>query len=190
MSNTEATEQPQGGQVFLTPEAGPLDQGVPASVPGAGQVQATPEAGPLSDDQALSPPTWRENMRGPILGLDDVPGAGVEQSRRLPPPVEGGLGGSRGVEETPPSVGERLTEASGSQGDERELRKWPPYTGKPVTDVSEAMRYVAPIASQAEKLAIQAIDLSARGLAGLARYLESRREERKSTLSRDSDRLK
>ena len=178
MSNSESSEQPQSGQVYLTPEGGPIDLGAPASVPGSGQVQATPEAGPLSDDQALSPPTWRENMRGPILGLDDVPAAGVEQSS------------SRAVEETPPSRGERLTEASGSQGDERELRKWPPYTGKPVTDVSEAMRYVAPIASQAEKLAIQAIDLSARGLAGLARYLEARRHERNTDESRDSDRLK
>jgi hypothetical protein len=49
---------------------------------------------------------------------------------------------------------------------------------------------VAPIASQAEKLAIQAIDLSARGLAGLARYLDARRQERNAAESRDSDRLK
>jgi hypothetical protein len=81
-------------------------------------------------------------------------------------------------------------ETPAGRGDERELRKWPPYTGKPVSDVSEAMRYVAPIASQAEKLAIQAIDLSARGLAGLARYLEARRHERNAAESRDSDRLK
>jgi hypothetical protein len=49
---------------------------------------------------------------------------------------------------------------------------------------------VAPIASQAEKLAIQAIDLSARGLTQLARYLDARRQERNSAQSRDSDRLK
>jgi hypothetical protein len=52
------------------------------------------------------------------------------------------------------------------------------------------MRYVAPIASQAEKLAIQAIDLSARGLTGLARYLEARRVQRIAAERRDSDRLK
>jgi len=178
MSNSESSDQPQSGQVYLTPEGGPIDLGAPASVPGSGQVQATPEAGPLSDDQALSPPSWRENMRGPILGLDDVPAAGVEGSK------------GRGAEETLPSGGGRVAEASSSSGEDRELRKWPPYTGKPVTDVAEAMRYVAPIASQAEKLAIQAIDLSARGLAGLARYLEARRQERKSDESRDSDRLK
>ncbi len=188
MSNSETPEQPQSGQVYLTPEAGPIDLGAPASASGAGQVQATPEAGPLSDDQALSPPTWRENMRGPILGLDDVP---------APPPGPSPTGGDdrpraavAADEETPPSGGGGLGGEPRTSSDDRELRKWPPYTGKPVTDVSEAMRYVAPIASQAEKLAIQAIDLSARGLAGLARYLEAKRQVRGSAESRDSDRLK
>ena len=114
-------------------------------------------------------------MRGPILGLDDVP---------APPPGPSPTGG----EDRPQAVAAAGAE-SRSPGDDR-LRKWPPYTGKPVTDVSEAMRYVAPIASQAEKLAIQAIDLSARGLAGLARYLEAKRQERNAAESRDSDRLK
>ena len=176
MSNSQTPEHPQSGQVYLTPEGGPIDLGTPASVPGAGQVQATPEAGPLGEDETLSPPTWRDNMRGPILGLDDVP---------APPPGPSPTGG-----EDRPQVAAAAVEASRSPGHDHELRKWPPYVGKPVTDISEAMRYVAPIASQAEKLAIQAIDLSARGLTGLARYLEARRQERTAAERRDSDRLK
>lgn len=183
MSNSETPEQPQSGQVYLTPEAGPIDLGAPSSAPGAGQIQATPEAGPLGDDQTLSPPTWRENMKGPILGLDDV---------QAPPRGPASTGGDDRPEATVVAA-KRVSvtvEQPADQRDEPRGRQWPSYTGKPVTDVSEALRYVAPIASQAEKLAIQAIDLSARGLAGLARYLEARREERNIDQSRDSDRLK
>jgi hypothetical protein len=177
-------QPPQAGQVFLTPEGGPVDQGVPASAPGAGQVQATPEAGPLPSDGELAPPTWRENMRGPILGLEDVPTA---------PPGPSPTGGEdrpRAASTTAEPVRRGVEEPS--RRDLGPLKKqWPPYTGKPVTAVSwEALRYVAPVASQAEKLAIQAIDLSARGLTQLARYLEARRQERNAEQSRDSDRLK
>jgi hypothetical protein len=155
---------PQSGSVRLTPEGGPVDAGAPAAAPGAGQVQATPEAAPLADDQLLTPPTLREHMRGPIPGLDDAPPA--EQGRPSAPPAAAAmdLGGS-------PSPDHEVSE---------ELRKWPPHTGKPVseTDWRSIGRYAAPIAAQAEQLAIKGIDLSARGLSRLARYLESRREQR------------
>ncbi len=39
-------------------------------------------------------------------------------------------------------------------------------------------RYAAPVVAQAEKLTIKAIDLAGRGLSRLARYLETRRQER------------
>lgn len=143
------------GQIQSTPEGGPIDQGPPASEPGAGQVQSTPEAVPLDDGGPLEPPTWREHMRGPIPGLEDEP-PGPAAAPKSPASVS---------REEPPS---------------EELRKWPPHTGKPVSEVpwKEIARYAAPIASQAEQLAIKGIDLSARGLTKLARYLESRRNER------------
>jgi hypothetical protein len=158
----------RGGPVQSTPEGGPIDMGAPAAAPGAGQVQATPEAGSLDDDQALTPPTWREHMQGPIPGLDDAPdsspAAGSESSRQSAPSAATTRGPEPTDEEEP----------------SEELRKWPPYTGKPVSEVrwQEIGRMAAPIASQAEKLAIKGIDLSARGLSKLARYLESRRENR------------
>lgn len=144
------------GQIQPTPEGGPIDQGLPASEPGAGQVQSTPEAGPLDEGTSLAPPTWQEHMRGPIPGLDDaVPTAAAT--------------------EPPPQASATREEAASE-----ELRKWPPYSGKPVSEVGwkEIARYAAPVVSQAEKLAIKGIDLSARGLTKLARYLESRREQR------------
>src|ERR687893_1309739 len=61
------------GQVSATPEGGPIDEGVPAQEPGLGQVQSTPEAAPLSESEELTPPTWQEHMRGPILGMDGLP---------------------------------------------------------------------------------------------------------------------
>jgi hypothetical protein len=52
----------------------------------------------------------------------------------------------------------------------------------------DALRYAAPVVSQAEKLTIKAIDLSGRGLSRLARYLEARRQERDAEQERGSDR--
>ena len=167
---------PRSGPIQSTPEGGPLDVGAPASTPGAGQVQATPEAGPLDADRTLTPPAWREHMRGPIPGLDDVPPAPAPAAASSSPP---------GPEPAPPppqsasSPGGQEAMADDDEPSE-ELRKWPPYTGKPVSEVGwqEIGRMAAPIASQAEKLAIKGIDLSARGLTKLARYLESRRDQR------------
>jgi hypothetical protein len=69
--------------------------------------------------------------------------------------------------------------------DDAELRKWPPYSGKPVSEVHwDALRYAAPVVSQAEKLAIRAIDVSGRGLSRLARFLEARRAERDAAETR------
>jgi hypothetical protein len=48
------------------------------------------------------------------------------------------------------------------------------------------MRFVAPVVSQAEKLTIQAIDLSGRGLSKLAKYLETRRQDREAEKRRDA----
>ena len=159
------------GQVSATPEGGPIDEGVPAHEPGLGQVQSTPEAAPLSESEELKPPTWQEHMRGPILGTDGLP-LGHEQ---------GQAAASSAAE--PAAAREEDEETSGTstaapQGGE-ELRKWPPYTGKPVSEVRwDALRYAAPVVAQAEKLTIKAIDLSGRGLSRLARYMETRRQER------------
>jgi hypothetical protein len=143
------------GQVTATPEGGPIDQGPPTPAPGFGQVQITPEAGPLT------PPTMEEHMQGPILGLDDRPAASGQAAPA-----------AAAHQEPAPSTR--------TQEDDRELRKWPPYSGKPVSEVhwDDARRFAAPVVSQAEKLAIRAIDLSATGLSKLARYLETRRAER------------
>lgn len=158
---------PRSGPIQSTPEGGPLDMGAPASAPGAGQVQTTPEAGPLADDQTLSPPSWREHLRGPIPGLDDVPAA----AQAAAPPT------NQMADAAPQAAPGTAT----PNEPPTELPKWPPHTGKPVSDTGweQIGRMAAPIASQAEKLAIAGIDLSARGLSKLARYLESRREERK-----------
>ncbi|MGH2615371.1 MAG: hypothetical protein ACRDJC_09035 [Thermomicrobiales bacterium] len=154
-------EAMRSGQVSSTPEGGPVDAGVPAQEPGAGQVRSTPEATPLADDETLVPPTWREHMDGPVLGRTDAP----SQATR---------------EET--SAQDRQSTRARSDDDLAELRKWPPYSGKPVSEVrwQEIGRYAAPVVSQAEKLAIQAIDLSGRGLSKLARYLATRRQEREA----------
>src|SRR5918994_472890 len=145
------------GQVSATPEGGPIAEGVPAQEPGAGQVLSTPEASPLSESEELVPPTWQEHMRGPILGTDGLPHGqrqGEAQAATAAAREEGG-------------------------GDDQELRKWPPYTGKPVSEVRwDALRYAAPVVAQAEKLTINAIALSGRGLSKLAQYLETRRQER------------
>ena len=171
------SDESNPGQVASTPEAGPVAAGVPSQEPGAGQVRATPEAGPISEDEALhlQPPTWREHMRGPILGLDDGPPA--------PPPGPSPTGGERAQMTTPAQPSSRTAD--------EELRKWPPYSGKPVSEAQwDAMRYVAPIMSQAEKLSIQAIDLSARGLSKLASYLKTRQQNREAVKHRDAGRTR
>lgn len=168
------------GQVAATPEGGPKDEGAPAAAPGAGQVQVTPEGGPLT------PPTMRDHMQGPILGLDDVPASGISTA---PPPAPAasreeaafmaGPDAARGPQDVAPTR---------TRQDEDELKKWPPYSGKPVSEVRwDALKYAAPVVSQAEKLAISAIDLSGRGLSRLARYLESRRAERNAADGPETD---
>jgi hypothetical protein len=164
------------GQVSATPEGGPIDEGVPAHEPGFGQVQSTPEAAPLSENEELRPPTWQEHMRGPILGTDGLP-LGQEQGQAAAPSA------SQPAEDTEAS--ESSTAAS---PDGETLRRWPPYTGKPVSEVQwDALRYAAPVVAQAEKLTIKAIDLSGRGLSRLARYLETRRQERDAVQKRESE---
>ena len=168
------------GQVSATPEGGPIAEGVPGQEPGLGQVQSTPEAAPLSESEDLTPPTWREHMRGPILDTDGLP-----------------LGQDQGQAPTSPAAepaaareedAEASETASASPQSDDELRKWPPYTGKPVSEVRwDALRYAAPVVAQAEKLTIKAIDLSGRGLSRLARYLEERRQERDESQERGSD---
>jgi hypothetical protein len=154
----------RGGQVAATPEGGPIDQGLPLSAPGGGQVRITPEAGPLT------PPTLRDHMQGPILGLDDASASTVTSGSARDEATSSG-GGRREAEQIAPT---RTAQA------DAELRKWPPYIGKPVSEVrwDDARRYAAPLVSQAEKLTIRAIDLSGRGLSRLARFLEERHVER------------
>jgi hypothetical protein len=168
------------GQVSATPEGGHIDEGVPAHEPGFGQVQSTPEAAPLSENEELRPPTWQEHMRGPILGTDGLP-LGQEQGQAAAPSAS-----------QPAAPREEDTEASESSTaaspDGETLRRWPPYTGKPVSEVQwDALRYAAPVVAQAEKLTIKAIDLSGRGLSRLARYLETRRQERDAVQKRESE---
>jgi hypothetical protein len=120
-------------------------------------------------------------MRGPILGTDGLP----FDQEQVPAPASSAA--------EPAAAREEDAEASAavtaaSQADE-EPRKWPPYTGKPVSEVRwDALRYAAPVVSQAEKLTIKAIDLSGRGLSRLARYLEARRQERDADQEQGSDR--
>jgi hypothetical protein len=163
------SESGQRGPIRSTPEGGPLDEGIPSTAPGAGQVQPTPEAGPLDTDVALAPPTWREHMRGPIPGVDDAPSAAAREEP----------GAQRRAAAGEPAA-PAASAASREEAPSDEFEKWPPHTGKPVSEVGwkEIGRYAAPIAAQAEKLAIKGIDLSARGLTKLARYLEARREGR------------
>ena len=165
-------ESQRPGQVSATPEGGPIAEGVPGREPGLGQVRSTPEAAPLADGEELTPPTWQEHMRGPILGSDGRPvkqEPGPEATRPAPEPAAA-------REEEGVTSGAASTAAP--QADE-ELRKWPPYEGKPVSEVRwDAIRYAAPVVSQAEKLTIKAIDLTGRGLSRFARYLEDRRQER------------
>lgn len=173
---------PPTGHVSVTPEAGPIDEGVPAATPGAGQVQATPEGGPLGDGEGLTPPTLRDHLQGPILGLDDAPVTDRPYAATPSPTTaapaaareeDGGFGDDVSTFSSPPPV-------TRTADDDGELKKWPPYSGKPVSDVQQALRYAAPVAAQAEKLAIGALDLSARGLSRLARFLAERREQREA----------
>ena len=168
-------------QVSTTPEGGPIAEGVPAQEPGLGQVQSTPEAAPLSESEELKPPTWQEHMRGPILGADGLP-LGQEQGQLATPSAA-----------EPAAAREEDVETSGgttaAPPGRQELRKWPPYTGKPVSEVrwDAALRYAEPVVAQAEKLTIKAIDLSGRGLSRLARYLETRRQERDAEQRQESE---
>ena len=169
------------GQVSSTPEGGPIDAGTPDSGPGAGQVRSTPEAIPLGEDDVLTPPTWQEHMDGPILGMDDTP----------PRPAAGqaSAGTSETASQSTDWKGVPTTSVASSSGQaaDEELRNWPPYTGKPVSAAGwDALRYAAPIVSQAEKLAISAIGLSGRGLSKLAQYLEARRLERQEADRRNA----
>ncbi len=168
------------GQVSPTPEGGPVAEGVPGHEPGLGQVRSTPEAAPLSEDEELTPPAWQEHMRGPILGSDGRPlgqeqGPGAAPSAPEPAAAREEEGVKSAASTAPP------------QGDE-ELRKWPPHAGKPVSEANwdAALRFAAPIVGQAEKLAIKAIDLAGHGLSDLARYLETRRQEREAEQNQES----
>lgn len=181
-------ESMRSGQVSSTPEGGPAAEGVPASEPGAGQVQTTPEAAPLAEDEELIPPTWREHMDGPILGMDDAPSApppaaSPAAAREEPAATESRT--SRSSTDQAPMSG--MDTASGRAGSaDDELRKWPPYSGMPVSEVRwDALRYAAPVVAQAEKLSIKAIDLTGRGLSRLARFLETRRRERDAEQNRE-----
>jgi hypothetical protein len=174
------------GQVASTPEGGPVDAGVPSAEPGAGQVRATPEAAPLDDDETLVPPTWQEHMSGPVPGLDARPSAPAAHPAGGPASAQDEAVAStrtsdwKGVPLT--SVGTASTRA-----DDEELRKWPPYSGKPVSAAGwEALRYAAPVVSQAEKLAIKAIGLTGRGLSKLAKYLDERRRVREAENQRNT----
>jgi hypothetical protein len=176
MSN-EATRP---GQVSATPEGGPIAEGVPGQEPGFGQVQSTPEAAPPSESEELTPPTWQEHMRGPILGADGLPLEQEQREAAAPSASE------------PAAAREEDAATSGtstaSPQDGEELRTWPPHTGKPVSEVRwDALRYAAPVVAQAEKLTIKAIDLSGRGLSRLARYLETRRQERDAEQEQGSE---
>ncbi len=159
------------GQVNVTPEGGPVNEGAPSSSPGAGQVHLTPEAGPVNADELLVPPTWHEHMQGPILGLDDAPASAS-------PPMSDSSPREEPMRAESDAVPAPASPATRTAEDNKELSKWPPYRGKPVTDVSEVLRYAAPVMAQAEKLAIRALDLSGRGLTRLARFLQERRDER------------
>lgn len=163
---------PRPGVMRATPQGGPIHQGTPVAEPGAGTVRLTPEGGPLPQPDAaraeLRPPTWHENMKGPILGMPP-PGAAT------PPPSEP----PRQAAAAPPQQAAPLPTAhSVTPEDEAELKQWPPYIGKPVSDVSEAMRFAAPLAAQAESLAIRTLRVSGRGLSRLAQFLEERRQLR------------
>jgi len=163
MSDERNASTPRSGEVSSTPEGGPAGEGLPASAPGAGQVQSTPEAAPLGEPESMTPPTWRDQMRGPILGLEGEPSRAGQATSQASAP-------------TPT----RTPEPAGREKPSPGLKKWPPFSGKPVSEVrwQEAARYAAPIAIQVEKIAIQTIDLSARGLSRLARYLDARRQRR------------
>lgn len=163
------------GQVSSTPEGGPIDAGPPSSEPGAGQVRSTPEAAPLDDDGVLVPPTWQEHMDGPIPGLDDDPPASLGAARESAQPGDTAPPQSTDWKGVPIAS----VDTGSARADDEELRKWPPYSGKPVSAAGwEALRYAAPVVSQAEKLVIKTIGFSGRGLSKLAQFLETRRLER------------
>lgn len=177
------------GQVFNTPEAGPIDQGAPDAVPGAGQVMATPEGGPPVGEAPV-PPTWHEHMQGPILGLDDRPrpadAAAGSASATEPTAAQEPVAASAAIEQDPAPAAERFPGEARTPDDEKELSKWPAYRGKPVSEVGDALKYAAPIAAQAEKLVIGALNLSGKGLTKLAHFLEDRRQERDASNSAEN----
>lgn len=172
-------EANRSGQVSSTPEGGPLDAGAPAAGPGAGQVRATPEAIPADDDGELVPPTWQEHMQGPIPGMEDEPAAARRAAQADAPTA-------------PPSTDWKGVPIStvgtpSARAGEEEPRNRPKYVGKPVSEQGwDALRYAAPVVSQAEKLAIKAIGLSGRGLSKLAQYLDARRQEREEDARRNA----
>lgn len=172
------------GQVRITPEAGPIDQGAPDTDPGTGQVLATPEGGP-ADSEAPVPPTWHEHMQGPILGLDDRPDQAAAPSAS--PSGEAPSDSARAEASPEAPTPERFPGEARTPADEKELSKWPPYRGKPVSDVGDALKYAAPVAAQAEKLVIGALNLSGRGLSKLAQVLEDRRQERDAANAHRND---
>jgi hypothetical protein len=132
-------------------------------------------------------------MQGPILGLDDRPRP-AEAPQPPPAPAAGAsptASADSGQQGTPspantttptPFPGEART-----ADDEKELSKWPPYRGKPVSEVGDALKYAAPIAAQAEKLVIGALDLSGRGLSKLAKLLEDRRQGRDANSTQENE---
>ena len=71
-------------------------------------MRSTPEAAPLSESEELTPPTWQEHMRGPILGTDGLPTwAGARTGGRV---FRGGAGsGAGGRAETSGSVHRRTS---------------------------------------------------------------------------------
>jgi hypothetical protein len=183
MVNQSAT-----GMVNATPEGGPINEGTPATEPGSGQVRVTPEAGPLGEqaDAVLRPPTWQEHMKGPIIGLDDRPAAADPQAAQAAaPPPAAPTAPPPAAQVPPPHAAAQVPPppytppaSSRTAEDDEELKKWPPYSGKPVSDVQDAWKYAAPVVSQAEKLAISALDLAGTGLTKLAGFLEQRRQDR------------
>ena len=179
------------GQVSATPEAGPIDEGVPTHQAGGGQVRSTPEAAPLPESEELVPPTWQEHMRGPILGTDGLPhgqGQGEAQAAATPSEPAAAREEEGAAQQFDVPAARAVSDQSRTPQDDEELRKWPPYVGKPVSEVRwDALRYAAPVVAQAEKLTIKAIDLSGRGLSKLAQFLESRRQQRDAQKGRSAD---
>jgi hypothetical protein len=126
----------------------------------------TPEAGPLSETGGVQPPTWREQMRGPIPGLDNTSSGTTAQAGAAP---------SSGTDAGRATTSTAREAMSGSEG-----RQAPKYIGKPVSEVpwGEALKVARPVLSLAERMLITTIDLTGQGLTSLAQFLERQRQER------------